>query len=465
MDIKKIIKSKKFKNIVITILEILVVAGIIFGGLMFAKSKISKEADKTSENSGKSVEQKETKKDDKSNRYYIEINKRLNAVIIYQYAKDKKSKEQVNVFSCSLGDKLPKGKFKTGRKYSWLEIYQGWHKYNTEIGKGIWIHSVVYKDKYDNTMSKTSYNSLGKKKSSGKGVLLSAKDAAWIYNHCKEGTEVSIVKGKKNDKLLIAPEPVIPVYKYCGWDPTDPDGNNPYKKVKNGKVVKGAGTITVEKGHEPDYLSNVIALNKKGKVITGKLKYNHIDYSKVGTYKVNYKYKAKNGTKYKITQKIKVVDTTPPKVKCSKSLYTLEVDSESPDDINIENNVKAIVDMVKAGVSTDESVVDIQVYTLEKEQLRIDEKAAVVVKAKDAYGNIGSCQVMCELKVKEEETTKEDKKKEEKKKNTTKKNDTTKKTVKEKATTKKKTEKKKNSETTKASTERESKEETTRESE
>lgn len=405
MEIKEIIKNKKIKNIVITILEILLVAGIIFGGLMFARSKVSKEADKTAQNSGKGVQEQETKEDEKADKYYIEINKKNSTVIIYQYLKNKKAKEQIKAFRCSLGEALSKGKFTVGRKYTWLDIYQGWHKYNTELGEGIWIHSAVYKDKNDYSLLKSSYHSVGKAKADGKSILLSAKDAAWIYNNCKKGTQVSVIKGKKNDRISVSPEPIVSLYKYCGWDPTDPDKNNPYCKVKNGEVVKGRSTITVEREEEPDYLGNIVALNKKGKNITGKLKYNKIDSSTVGTYKVNYKYKAKNGTIYKVSQKIQVVDTTPPKVSCSKSLYTLEVDSDMPSDVNTEETVKSIVNMVRSGVSVNESGVTIEVYTLEKEQLKIDEKAVVVVKAKDPYGNIGSCQVMCELKVKEEETT------------------------------------------------------------
>ena len=469
LDIKKIIKSKKFKNTAITILEILVVAGIIFGGLMFAQSKVSKDSSTATNNTGKNVSEEETKKDNKSNDYFIKINKKLKSVIIYQYSKDKKSKEQIKVFRSSIGNDVPDGKFKIGKKYSWLNIYQGWHKYNSELGSGIWIHSAIYGDKSDDRISKTSYEAIGKSKASGKSVILSAKDAAWIYEHCKENTEVSIAKGKKSDKLSVSPEPIASTYKYCGWDPTDPDKKNPYRKIKNGKIVKGLSTVTIEKGHEPNYRSNLIGLNKKGKNITGKLKYNQIDYSRVGTYKVKYKYKAPNGTKYSITQNIKVVDTTPPNIRCSKSLYTLEVKSESPDDINTDENVKSIVAMVRAGVSADESITDVQVYTLEKEQLRIDEKASVVVKAKDAYGNVGSCQVMCELKVKEEETTnsKEDKKektttkKKVTKKKTTKKKTTKKKTTKEKTTTSNKTDKNQ-VETTKKSSEKESQTETTK---
>lgn len=431
MDIKRIVKSKKIKNIAITVVEILLVAGIIFGGLMFIQSKLEKEGEQKAKVYNEEAKPQESKNSAKSDKYDIEVNKKLRTVIIYQYSKDKKTKEQIKVFRCCVGEDLTKGEFRIGKKYSWLDIYQGWHKYNTSIGRGAWIHSSIYKDKYDYRLLKSSYNSLGKSSANGKSILLSAGDAAWIYNNCKEGTKVSIIKGKKKDVLTKSPEPVVSLYSYCGWDPTDPDKNNPYQKIKNGRVVKGLSTLIIEKGHKPDYLGNLIALGTKGKLITKRLKYHEIDYSTVGTYTVNYKYKAKDGTKYKISQKIKVVDTTPPKVWCAKTLYTLEVKSSSPDDINTEENVKKIVDMVKAGVRADEAIVDTQVSTLEKEQLREGEKAPVVVKVRDAYGNIGSCQVNCEIKVKEEETTEKPTVKKEKP------------TVKKKPATKKKTKKKK----------------------
>lgn len=446
MDIKRIVKSKKLKNIAITVVEILLVAGIIFGGLMFFQSKIEKEGEQKAKIHNEGVKPQESKDSEKTDKYDIEVNKRLSAVIIYQYSKDKKTKEQIKVFRCCVGEDLTKGEFRIGKKYSWLDIYQGWHKYNTSIGKGAWIHSSIYKDKYDYRLSKPSYNSLGKAPAYGKSILLSAGDAAWIYNNCKEGTKVSILKGKKKDVLTKSPEPVAALYSYCGWDPTDPDKNNPYQKIKNGRVVKGLSTLSVEKGNKPDYFGNIIALGKKGKVITKRLKYNEIDYSRVGTYTVNYKYKAKDGTKYKVSQKIKVTDTTPPKVWCAKTLYTLEVKSSSPDDINTEENVKKIVDMVKSGVRADEPIVDTQVSTLEKEQLREGKKAPVVVKVRDAYGNIGSCQVNCEIKVKEEETTEKPTVKREKptvKKKTAKKKAASKK---EKDKKTKKTSKKKSSE-------------------
>ena len=90
LDIKKIVKEKRFKNTVITLLEILIVAGIIFGALMFIQNKVTSEADKASKLSGKGVEEEtENKKTAFSDRYYIEVNKKLKAVIVYQYSKEK----------------------------------------------------------------------------------------------------------------------------------------------------------------------------------------------------------------------------------------------------------------------------------------------------------------------------------------------------------------------------------------
>ena len=399
MDIKKILKSKKFKNTAITVLEILIVAGIIFGGLMFIQNKVSNEADKAA-GVGQSGRDKASKQKEKgSDNYYIEINKKLRTVIVYQYSKDKKSKMPIKSFKCMIGDKLPNGKFKYSTKYSWIKNNGNWHKNATGIGTNIWIYSTSYKDKYDYRVSLKSYKAINKqKKTSGRCVILNAGDSAWIYNHLKSSTEFVVKKGKKGDKVPNTFEKYIVPDGNCGWDPTDTSSDNPYKKIKSKTVVKGLDTITVEKGHKPDYYGNIIACNGDGKFITNRLKYNDIDYNTAGTYKVKYSYKTKNGTKYNISQKIKVVDTTPPKVRCGQSLYTLEVSSKSLADIVKDDNVKKIENMVKAGVSADEPIVDVQVYTVEKQLLRLDEKVPVVVKAKDTSGNVGSCQVMCQIK-------------------------------------------------------------------
>lgn len=424
MDIKEIIKTKRFKNIVITLIEILVVAGLIFGVLMFFQNKVNKEADRAGKLNGKGIEAEDKESDDKSDDYYIQINKKLSAVIIYRYSNDKKTKSPYKVFRCSIGKDVKNSEYKTGKQYMWLDINGSWHKYNTQIGSSSWIQSVNYKDKYSYRVSKNSYREIGKSQPAGSSILLNAGDASWIYNNCKKETEVNVIKGGRNDVLPLSYEPVKTAYKYCGWDPTDTDSDNPYNKIAKGKVVTGSDTVYVERGHSPDYLGNILALDEKGKNITGKLKYNDIDYNTLGKYKVTYKYKSKDKKIIKIKQKIVIIDTTPPKVTGYKGLYTLQVDSKDKKSIQNKDNIKKIQNMVKLGVSCNEPVLKIDVYTVSEAELELDKKVPVVIKAQDASGNIGSAQVMCEIKLKDTGINKkykppkelEKKRKEEKKK-------------------------------------------------
>ena len=66
--------------------------------------------------------------------------------------------------------------------------------------------------------------------------------------------------------------------------------------------------------------------------------------------------------KYSISQKVKVVDTTPPVVSCSKQVFTLEV-KVKPNDINTKKNVQKIIDIVKATVTCNKPISEIKVYT------------------------------------------------------------------------------------------------------
>lgn len=398
LNIKSLFANKKFKNVLLTIFEILVVAGIIFGALMFMQHKIDKEADKVSGLSGTGAESETKKADTGSDNYYIEVNLKKNAVIVYQYSKDKKTKKLYKVFNCSVGEALEVGKYKTSTGFSWIEINESWHRYNTKIGNDVWIQSAGYRDKYAHTLEKDSYNAIGKKKSDGKCITLYAKDAEWIYSKCKTGTVVKVVKGKKSDTLPLAPENVVPPYKYCGWDPTDPDKNNPYQKMENSKIVSGVEAVYVEKGKEPEYVSNLLAKDEAGKNITGRLKYKEIDTSVRGTNKVKFSYKLASGKTIKLTQKFIVIDTIPPEISCSKSQFTYEVKSRAEKDMNKESNISDIEKMVRSYVSSNESGVKITVATIGYRELR-EGNFPVVIKAQDEAGNVGSCQVMCEIKI------------------------------------------------------------------
>ena len=406
MDIKKLLSNKKFKNILITVGEVILVAGIIFGVLMYIQSKVTKEAEQAQGLNGNGTQSTSTKKKaESSDIYELQVNIKKKAMTVYQYSKDKKSKKAVRVVACAVGSDLKTGKYKTSTTYSWLNINGGWHQYNTQIGKKAWIQSAAYRESQPYSLSKKSYREIGQQKTAGSCIMLYAKDAQWIVSKCKEGTVIHIDKGKKSDKLPLQIEGTVAPLKDCGWDPTDPNSSNPYKKAKNAKIVKGLDVVHVEKGHEPEYLGNLLAKNKSGKNITGKLSYQPIDTNVLGTYKVKFVYKMKKGKDLTCTQKFVVEDTTPPVVTCSEKLFEYEVESEEVPDVNNEENIKNIIKMVREKVSCNESGVNIEVTMVSKEELEVDKKVPVVITAQDSSGNIGSCQVMCEIKVKEPETT------------------------------------------------------------
>ncbi|MCR5430884.1 MAG: hypothetical protein K6E58_06615, partial [Eubacterium sp.] len=96
------IKNPRVKSILITILEILVVAGIIFGVLMFIYSKVNKEADKTSG----IAKQQESTVSKKSVKYLLLIQKNATNIYVAKYTDNINNREIVKVFPCSVGDKF-----------------------------------------------------------------------------------------------------------------------------------------------------------------------------------------------------------------------------------------------------------------------------------------------------------------------------------------------------------------------
>lgn len=401
MDIKTLLKSEKVKNGLLTLLEILIVAGLIFGALMFVYHKVNSDAktgtvhvsDANSADSGK-------KKSANPQDYYLEINRSKNALIVYQYTDKKRTeKNAVKVFPCSVGKNLKNGKYKTVSDYIWIKNDSAWHQYNTKLKEGAWIQSVSYRERYPYTLNRKDYQNIGKK-FSGSGVCLYSGDAAWIYEHCKDATQVRVLKGKKTDRLPMQPAETINLKKYCGWDPTDSSSENPYLKIKPGKLVSGSKTVVVEKGSSINYLANLLAFDEKGKNILGRLKYKKFSTAETGKHTVKYSYTDTAGKKLEIKQEFQVTDTTCPKVSCSKSMFTLEVASRTAKDINKKENVAKIESMVRPYVSCDEADCTITVHTVVENELGLS-TFPVIITAKDAAGNIGSCQVLVEVKINE----------------------------------------------------------------
>lgn len=389
-------KNPKTKDMIITILEVLLVAGIIFGALMFIYNKVNKEADITS-----GTVKKTEKKSKDASKYLISVNKSKNVLVVYKTSKNMSNRTAVKTFKCSVGSKVKLGNYKTKSTYSWILASKRWHQYNTAYSANSYIWSPSYKDKYPNTLDYKSFNKVGLKQAKDANIVLYAGDASWLKKHCGHGVAMEIVKGHKNDALK-QPESKIPALKKpCGFDPTDTVKFNPYRKVKKNSISTGLKTVYVEKGGSVNYFNNIIALSADGKNITKNLKHSSFETNEVGTFTVKYSYK--KALKAKL--KFKVIDTTPPKVTIAKKKYQLKLKNLDKKTVLKQSNIDKIKKMVLSNASSNEPGSALSVQTLDKDDLN-EGKVSVVVLARDKSDNVGSAQVYVDVKVKVEKVTK-----------------------------------------------------------
>lgn len=170
--------------------------------------------------------------------YYIKVNYGAQVVTIYTKDSNGKYTKPVKAMVCSTGTYTPtSGVYKVPNKFRWLDmIGDVYAQYCTQIVGDILFHSVPYLEKYNHSsLEYWAYDKLGTRASLG-CIRLTCKDAKWIYDNCKIGTQVEFYSssnpgplGKPSArKISNAPSYIR------GWDPTDPVSNNPWKEyLKN----------------------------------------------------------------------------------------------------------------------------------------------------------------------------------------------------------------------------------------
>lgn len=147
--------------------------------------------------------------------------------------------EVVRIMICSGGIDTPLGTFKISDKYVFHSLYGSKGQYCSRFAKHCLFHSVPISDEADTQeegrkkMRYSYYKRLGNFASHG-CIRMLCIDAYWIYENCPPGTEVVISRSA-------GPEPSQPpeLINYgpyetksgYGWDPTDPDPDNPYREV------------------------------------------------------------------------------------------------------------------------------------------------------------------------------------------------------------------------------------------
>jgi hypothetical protein len=257
-----------------------------------------------------------------SSTYYIKVNRQQNCITIYKKDSSGNYTVPVKAMACSVGlnGQTPTGTFSLGGQYRWHELMgEVYGQYCSRITGGVLFHSVFYSDTDPSKLYYTAYNKLGTTASHG-CVRLTVADAKWIYDNCGSGTKVTIYDssevgplGKPTTMTISASSP------YRGWDPTDPNKKNPWRKVKpsfsglKSKTVERLSTVNLKKG--------VTAADYKGK----KLKYTvsgKVNAKKTGKYKITYTATDSIGNSTSKTITITVKDTKKPSIKATEKTLT-----------------------------------------------------------------------------------------------------------------------------------------------
>ena len=165
----------------------------------------------------------------KQSQFKIEVNRQMNCVTIYTYDENGYYNKPVKAMVCSTGkagDETPLGEYTLGDKSVWcLLVNSTWGQYAFRINGPIMFHSVPYYELSKDTLEVEEYNKLGEPASLG-CIRLSVEDAKWLYDNCDDRTQVLIYDS--NDPGPLGKPVSEEIINDIGWDPTDPDDNNPY---------------------------------------------------------------------------------------------------------------------------------------------------------------------------------------------------------------------------------------------
>ena len=164
--------------------------------------------------------------------YYVTVNLTDNIVTVYEKDAAGKYTVPVRAFLCSGGESTPEGTFQTMVKYDWRYLFGDvWGQYATRITGHYLFHSVPYFEKDKSTLEYEEYNKLGTTASMG-CIRLTVDAAKWIYDNCPVGTTVEMYRGEVEEPLKAETVQKLNVNdtEKRGWDPTDPDKDNPWRK-------------------------------------------------------------------------------------------------------------------------------------------------------------------------------------------------------------------------------------------
>ena len=160
--------------------------------------------------------------------YSIDVIRSQNVVVVYGKDSAGEYTMPVKIFVCSTGRATPVGTYSIGDKHVWGGLFGGvYGQYASRITGNILFHSVPYYSMRKDRLETEEYNKLGTKASMG-CIRMPVSDCKWIFDYCPYGTRVRIYD--QEELAFEKPEPIYidPEDPRAGWDPTDPDPENPW---------------------------------------------------------------------------------------------------------------------------------------------------------------------------------------------------------------------------------------------
>ena len=165
--------------------------------------------------------------------YLVAVNCFENVVTVYEKDKSGNYTVPVKAFICSVASGTPEGYYQTLERMRWQELYDdSWGQYAIRIVNHILFHSVPYHEMDPSTLEYEEYNKLGVMASQG-CVRLQVENIKWLFDNCPNGFPTVIYRDDASPGPLGKPEydPIdVTDTVRRGWDPTDPDPANPWKK-------------------------------------------------------------------------------------------------------------------------------------------------------------------------------------------------------------------------------------------
>lgn len=201
--------------------------------------------------------------------YLIRVNRAANCTTVYVQDDQGEYTVPLIAFVCSTGLRNQT----TLGNYSITTIYDGWKLMNhgvytqnaVRFNRGIMFHSEYYRRKDKSTMAWEQFNLLGEFASAG-CVRLTCIDSQWIHDNCPVGTLVEVYDDADNPGPLGKPLSVqiAADCPYRGWDPTDPDEENPWREVRpvllSNINTEGDGALRITAGASYADLESIIGL-------------------------------------------------------------------------------------------------------------------------------------------------------------------------------------------------------------